>query len=103
MRTFDGKVAVITGAGSGIGRALALNLAARGAVLALSDKDEVGLLETAEGCTARHAREVHSEKLDVSDRAAMVAYAGTVAGELGRVNVVFNNAGIALHGDFEET
>ena len=87
----------------GIGRALALNLAARGAVLALSDKDEVGLLETAEGCTARHAREVHSEKLDVSDRAAMAAYAGTVAGELGRVNVVFNNAGIALHGDFEET
>jgi NAD(P)-dependent dehydrogenase (short-subunit alcohol dehydrogenase family) len=102
MRTFDGKVAVITGAGSGIGRALALNLAARGAVLALSDKDEVGLLETAERATARHAREVHTEKLDVSDRSAMADYARSVAADLGRVNVVFNNAGVALHGDFEE-
>lgn len=102
MRTFDGKVAVITGAGSGIGRALAQNLAARGAVLALSDKDEVGLLETAERCTARHARAVHTEKLDVSDRAAMASYAASVAADLGRVNAVFNNAGVALHGDFEE-
>jgi NAD(P)-dependent dehydrogenase (short-subunit alcohol dehydrogenase family) len=103
MRTFDGKVAVITGAGSGIGRALALNLAARGAVLALSDKDEVGLLETAERAAAHHARDVHAEKLDVSDRAAVAAYATSVVADLGRVNAVFNNAGIALHGDFEET
>jgi len=103
MRTFDGKVAVITGAGSGIGRALALDLAGRGAVLALSDRDEVGLLETAERCTARHAREVHTEKLDVRDRAAMAAYATSVATGLGRVDAVFNNAGVALHGDVEET
>ena len=103
MRTFDGKVVVITGAGSGIGRALALNLAARGAVLALSDKDEVGLLETAERCTARHAREVRTDKLDVSDREAMRSYAASVREEQGRVNVVVNNAGVALHGDFEET
>ena len=102
MRTFDGKVSVITGAGSGIGRELALDLAARGAVLALSDKDEVGLLETAERCTARHAREVHTDKLDVSDRGAMADYARAVATELGRVDAVFNNAGVALHGDFEE-
>ncbi len=102
MRTFDGKVTAITGAGSGIGRALATNLAARGAILALSDKDEVGLLETAQRCTALHAREVHTEKLDVSDRDAVSAYAESLAADLGQVNVVFNNAGVALHGDFEE-
>jgi NAD(P)-dependent dehydrogenase (short-subunit alcohol dehydrogenase family) len=102
MRTYDGKVAVITGAGSGIGRALALNLAARGAVLALSDKDEVGLLETVELAEARHAREVHAEKLDVSERSSFADYAASVADALGRVNAVFNNAGVALHGDFEE-
>ena len=94
-------LAVITGAGSGIGRALALNLAARGAVLALSDKDEVGLLETAERATARHAREVHTEKLDVSDRTAVTGYAASVAADLGRVNAVFNNAGIPLGGPLQ--
>ena len=103
MRTFDGKVVVITGAGSGIGRALALNLASRGALLALSDKDEVGLLDTAERCATRHAREVRTDKLDVSDREAVAGYASDVRQELGRVNAVFNNAGIALHGDLEET
>lgn len=102
MRTFDGRVAVITGAGSGIGRALALDLASRGAVLALSDRDEVGLLETAERCASRQAREVRTDKVDVSDRAAVEAYAASVRDELGRVNAVFNNAGVALHGDFEE-
>lgn len=102
MRTFDGKVAVVTGAGSGIGRALALDLAARGAVLALSDKDEVGLLETGRMAESHHAREVHTEKLDVTDRAAVAAYATSVAAELGRVDAVFNNAGVALHGEVEE-
>jgi NAD(P)-dependent dehydrogenase (short-subunit alcohol dehydrogenase family) len=102
MRTFDDKVVVITGAGSGIGRALALDLAPRGAVLALSDRDEVGLLETVRLAEARHARAVYAEKLDVSDRAAFAAYAAVTAETLGRVNVVFNNAGVALHGEFEE-
>jgi hypothetical protein len=102
MRTLDGKVVVITGAGSGIGRALALDAGARGAVLALSDKDEVGLLETVERAEAQHAREVHAEKLDVSDRPSFADYAASVAADLGRVNAVFNNAGVALHGDFEE-
>ena len=103
MKTLDGKVVVITGAGSGIGRELALNAAAKGAVLALSDKDEVGLLETAERARTRMARDVRVDKLDVSDRAAMKEYAASVREELGRVNVVVNNAGVALHGDFEET
>jgi NAD(P)-dependent dehydrogenase (short-subunit alcohol dehydrogenase family) len=102
MRTFDGKVVVVTGAGSGIGRALALDIAARGGVLALSDQDEVGLVETAELARARTDREVRTDKLDVRDAAALHEYAGSVAAELGRVNVVVNNAGVALHGDFEE-
>jgi NAD(P)-dependent dehydrogenase (short-subunit alcohol dehydrogenase family) len=102
MRTLDGKVVVITGAGSGIGRALALQAADAGAVLALSDWDEVGLVETARLLQGRSQREVRTDKLDVRDRQAVHDYADTVARELGRVNVLVSNAGVALHGDFEE-
>ncbi len=102
MRTLDGKVVVITGAGSGIGRALALNAATKGAVLALSDWDEVGLVETVQQAQKLTHREVRSDKVDVRDREALRAYAASVAEEFGRVNVVVNNAGVALHGDFEE-
>ena len=102
MKTLDGKVVVITGAGSGIGRALALAAARQGAVLALTDWDEVGLVETAQQVQTSTHREVRTDKLDVRDRDAMRAYAASVAEELGRVNVVVNNAGVALHGDFEE-
>jgi NADP-dependent 3-hydroxy acid dehydrogenase YdfG len=102
MLTLDGKVVVITGAGSGIGRALALNAAGKGAVLALSDWDEVGLVETAQQVQRVAHREVRTDKLDVRDRDAMKAYAASVAEEFGRVNVIINNAGVALHGDFEE-
>ncbi len=102
MKTLDGKVVVITGAGSGIGRELARRAATLGADLALTDWDEVGLMETAALVEPRAGREVRTDKLDVRDRAAMASYAASVAGELGRVNVVVNNAGVALHGDFEE-
>lgn len=102
MRTLDGKVVVITGAGSGIGRALALSCAARGSLLALSDVDEVGLAETVARARDTGAPQVHSTRLDVSDRAAFAAYADEVVGHFGRVNVVVNNAGVALAGDFAE-
>lgn len=102
MRTLDGKVVVITGAGSGIGRALALDIAGRGGILAISDWDEVGVMETAELVAARTSSEVRTDKVDVRERDAMRDYAASVAAELGRVNVVVNNAGVALHGDFEE-
>ncbi|WP_127478996.1 SDR family NAD(P)-dependent oxidoreductase [Nocardioides pantholopis] len=100
MKTLDAKVVVITGAGSGIGRALAAACAGRGSLLAISDVDEAGLAETVELVKAAGAREVRSDRLDVADRAAFAAYAEAVVGQFGRVNVMVNNAGVALAGDF---
>jgi NADP-dependent 3-hydroxy acid dehydrogenase YdfG len=102
VKTLDDKVVVITGAGSGIGRALALNLARRGSLLALSDVDETGLAETVAQAQAAGARRVRSDRLDVADRDAFARYALDVVQELGRVNVIINNAGVALAGDFTD-
>ena len=95
MRDFNGRVAAITGAGSGIGRALANELAGRGAHLALSDIDEVGLAETVVQCEGS-AVKVTSQRVDVADRDAMYAWADQVVDDHGKVNLVFNNAGVAL-------
>ncbi|QYJ03983.1 SDR family NAD(P)-dependent oxidoreductase [Nocardioides panacisoli] len=102
MKTLADQVVVITGAGSGIGRALALDCARRGSLLALSDVDVEGLAETVRLAEAAGAVKVHSAPLDVADRAAFEAYATQVAAEFGRVNVVINNAGVALSGDFTD-
>jgi NAD(P)-dependent dehydrogenase (short-subunit alcohol dehydrogenase family) len=99
---FAGKVVVITGAGSGIGRALALNLAQQGARLALSDFDSVGLAETVRQAEALGA-EVRSDHLDVTQREAVLQYADAIAAHFGKVNQVYNNAGIAYHGEFEKS
>lgn len=100
MTEIKGKVAVITGAGSGIGRALALQLAESGAKLALSDMDTLGLAETVRQVEQRGA-EVHSQALDVTQREEVFVYADTVAEHFGVVNLVFNNAGIAYTGEVE--
>ena len=99
MKSLDDKVVVITGAGSGIGRALALDLAGRGSLLAVSDVDDAGLAQTAELVERAGAREVHAAHLDVADRTAFATYAAEVAAHFGRVNVVVNNAGVAVTGD----
>jgi NAD(P)-dependent dehydrogenase (short-subunit alcohol dehydrogenase family) len=97
--TLEGKVVVITGAASGIGRALALDAAGRGAVLALSDVDAPGLQKTAELVERAVGVLPRIDKLDVRDRAAWKDYAAAVATDLGRVNVIINNAGVALSAD----
>ncbi len=102
MKTLTDKVVVITGAGSGIGRALAVEVASRGSLVAISDVDEAGLAETVELVKAAGAPEVRADRLDVSDRAAFATYAAAVREQFGRVNVVVNNAGVTMTGDFEE-
>jgi NAD(P)-dependent dehydrogenase (short-subunit alcohol dehydrogenase family) len=99
VSTFNGKVAVITGAGSGIGRALAHRLAAGGARLAISDVDDHGLGETASRARSLGAH-VRSDRLDVSDRNAVLAYADAVVTEFGAVHLVINNAGVVHGGEF---
>lgn len=97
---FSGRVAAITGAGSGIGRALAIELARRGTHLALSDVDTTGLAETVAACEGRGVK-VSSSQIDVADRDAVFAWADKVVEDHGRVNLVFNNAGVALGAPIE--
>ena len=92
MKIQAGQVAVVTGAASGIGRALAQALAQRGVKLALADWDEAGLAETA----ALLQVPVITRHLDVSQRAAFEAFAADVLAEHGQVDWLFNNAGDAL-------
>jgi NAD(P)-dependent dehydrogenase (short-subunit alcohol dehydrogenase family) len=92
VSSVGGKVAVVTGAGSGIGRALAIELARRGARVSISDVDEAGLAATA----AAIGSDVHQQALDVSDRDAFAAHATAVAERFGVVHQLYNNAGIAF-------
>ncbi|GAB3013527.1 SDR family NAD(P)-dependent oxidoreductase [Mycobacterium bourgelatii] len=94
MGTIKGKVAVVTGAGSGIGRALAVGLARRGARVAMSDVNKDGLADTAERTRALRA-ETHVEVLDVTDREAVNDYAASVTDHFGVVHQLYNNAGVA--------
>jgi NAD(P)-dependent dehydrogenase (short-subunit alcohol dehydrogenase family) len=96
------RVVVVTGAASGIGRALALDAARRGAVPAISDVDATGLEETAELVRSTSGRQPHVDKLDVRDRSAWAEYAASVVADLGRADVIVNNAGVALSGDVDK-
>ena len=95
MKDFKNKVAAITGAASGMGRTLAVELARRGCHLSLSDVNEAGLAETA-ALAGRHGVTVTTARVDVANREAMVAWADQTALDHGRVNLIFNNAGVAL-------
>ncbi|HEX5142342.1 MAG TPA: SDR family NAD(P)-dependent oxidoreductase [Mycobacterium sp.] len=100
MEGFAGKVCVVTGAGSGIGQALALELGRSGAKLAISDVDTEGLAKTTEQLKALGV-EVKSDRLDVTEREAFLLYADAVKEHFGKVNQIYNNAGIAFTGDVE--
>jgi len=102
MKTLAGKVCAITGAASGIGRALALELAGQGCALALADVDEAGLAACAAQARDRGVA-VTSQRVDVADRALVYDWAEAVVRAHGRVHVVVNNAGVAHAGLIEET
>ncbi|MFC7500490.1 SDR family NAD(P)-dependent oxidoreductase [Nocardioides sp. CPCC 206347] len=102
MKNFQDRVVAVTGAGSGIGRALALQLVDEGALVALSDWDAAGLAETELLCKELGGTP-HTQVLDVRDRAAVHAWADTVAAHFGSVNMVINNAGITIFGTIEES
>ena len=102
MTDFAQKVAVVTGAGSGIGQALAIELAHRGAKLAISDVDTKGLART-EGVVRTLGSPVRADRLDVTEREAVIAYADTIKAHFGVVNQIYNIAGIAFMGDIEVT
>ncbi len=97
MKQLTDKVAALTGAGSGIGRALALELAQQGCHLALADIDDSGLQETVDLLAGSNIK-VTQCRLDVAKRDAVYAWAEAVQRDHGRVNIVINNAGVALSG-----
>ncbi len=102
MTAIRGAAAAITGAASGIGRALALELAARGCDLALADRDDAGLATLAAEIARSHPQKVTVHRVDVGEPGQIEEFAqAAIAGHPG-LNIVINNAGVALMGQFNE-
>jgi NAD(P)-dependent dehydrogenase (short-subunit alcohol dehydrogenase family) len=101
MKTLQDRVAVVTGAAGGIGRATATELARQGCHLAISDVDEAGLAQTAETIRSL-GRRVCVHRVDVSDKERMRRYADEVAAEYGHVHILVNNAGVTVTAEFDE-
>jgi short-subunit dehydrogenase len=99
---FPGTAAAITGAASGIGRALALELAARGCDLALSDLNDAGLESLAKEITGTQGRRVTVRRVDVADAKQIEAFARAAVADFPALSIVINNAGVALLGQFDE-
>ncbi len=102
MTTIRGSAAAVTGAASGIGRALALELAARGCDLALADRDEAGLQTVAAEINRAHSQKVTVHRVDVSEPQQIADFAQAAISSHPGLNIVVNNAGVALLGQFNE-
>src|SRR3954451_20947806 len=102
MTAIPGAAAAVTGAASGIGRALALALAARGCDLALADRDEAGLQSVAAEIGRSHAQNVTLHRVDVGEPAQIADFARAAISAHPGLNILINNAGVTLMGQFHE-
>src|SRR6202795_4328473 len=102
MTAIRGAAAAVTGAAGGIGRALALELSARGCDLALADRDEAGLQAVAAEIAKAHSRKVSVHRVDVAEPSQIEAFAASAVAAHGGLNILINNAGVALLGQFTE-
>jgi short-subunit dehydrogenase len=102
MTAIQGAAVAITGAASGIGRALAIELAGRGADLALADRDEGGLQSVAADIAKTSQRKVSLHRVDVAKPEDIAAFARDAIAAHPALNMVINNAGVALLGQFHE-
>ncbi len=102
MKNLKGKVAVVTGTGSGIGKATAIELAKEGCQMAISDINPQEL-ENTRKAIEKIGVKVHAKVLDVANKKAFHDYANEVAAEFGKVNIVINNAGVAVSATLENT
>jgi short-subunit dehydrogenase len=102
MTAIRGAAAALTGAASGIGRALALELAARGCDLALADRDEAGLQSVAAEITRGHPQKITVHRVDVGDPPQIAEFARAAISAHPGLNILINNAGVALMGQFHE-
>jgi short-subunit dehydrogenase len=102
MTAIQGSAAAVTGAASGIGRALALELAARGCDLALADRDEAGLQAVAAEISKAGQRKVSVHRVDVGSPEQILEFAAAATAAHPKLNILINNAGVALLGQFDE-
>src|SRR4030088_3415204 len=102
MTAIRGAAAAVTGAASGIGRALALEFAARGGDLAVADRDEAGLQTVAAEIAKAHSQKVTVHRVDVADPKQIEEFARAAVSAHPGLNIVVNNAGVALLGQFNE-
>jgi NAD(P)-dependent dehydrogenase (short-subunit alcohol dehydrogenase family) len=101
LRVFDGAVAIVTGAASGIGRALSEELARRGASVVLTDVD-AEVHEVAAGMPSASGRSASGSVLDVTDFESVQGLVDEIGAERGRLDFIFNNAGIGVAGELRD-